>query len=125
VLSRCPNLLPSDVSSWCNAVVGKQTRFNERPLLSCFSFTQADQRPCGTIHIPARCYVENDHVLFERILGLMDDVSGELYKSTVRALIARPLDSGRGFQTYVSMRRSKGLPRMTVYLAPEVYAFKA
>jgi hypothetical protein len=122
LLSRCSNLQPTDVDDWCRAIVGAQVRFTERPLLSCFSFTQRDQRPCGTLHIPARCYVKSDKVLFDRILGLLDDVSGEMYKATVRALIARPLDAACGFQTYVSLRRSKGTPRMTVYLAPEAYA---
>jgi Tryptophan dimethylallyltransferase len=122
VLSRCANLLPSDVSDWCKAVVPEHTRFLERPLLSCLSFTARDPRPCGTLHIPARCYLENDQVLFERILGLLDDVSGELYKSAVRALVARPLQSASGFQTYASLRRVDGARRLTVYLAPEVYA---
>jgi DMATS type aromatic prenyltransferase len=123
VLSRCTNLQPGDVEHWCRSIVGSETAFLERPLLSCFSFTRRDPRPCGTLHIPARCYVENDQVLFERVLGLLDDVTGEVYKSAVRALSTRPLERGRGFQTYVSLRRVKGLPRVTVYLAPEIYSF--
>jgi DMATS type aromatic prenyltransferase len=124
LLSRCHNLEPSDVTKWCSQIVGPDASFDKRPLLSCFSFTQGDQRPCGTLHIPARCYVENDQVLFERIMRLLDDVASECYESAVQALVARPLDTARGFQSYVSLRRAKGLPRVTVYLAPEVYALK-
>lgn len=122
VLSRCTNLLEGDVTEWCRAILGSETRLGERPLLSCFSFTRHDPRPCGTLHVPARCYVENDEVLFSRILGLLDDVMGEVYRCAVRALSERALDRGRGFQTYVSVRRVKGQPRVTVYLAPEVYS---
>jgi DMATS type aromatic prenyltransferase len=121
LMARSNNAAAQDVQDWCDAIVGDQVRFTERPLLTCFSFTARDPRPCGTLHIPARCYVANDQVLFERVRSLLDDVAGELYRSAVRALVDRPLVGVRGFQTYVSLRRVQGLPRATIYLAPQAY----
>jgi hypothetical protein len=37
------------------------------------------------------------------------------------AFCERPLDSGSGLQTYVSLRASQRQEAITVYLAPELY----
>jgi hypothetical protein len=121
-LSHCPNLKATDVADWCDAVVGVHTRFDKRPLLSCFAFSEARREPTGTLHIPARCYVESDQSLLERMLGVLDDATAAAYRNAVVSMAKRSLASGAGLQTYVSWRRVQGHPRVTVYLAPEAYS---
>ena len=57
--------------------------------------------------------------------GLTRSLGPGVHDGRVRAITAlseRPLESGRGVQTYVSLRASPGKQAVTVYLAPLVYS---
>lgn len=125
LLSRCKNAQPDDLKTWCRAVLGSVGPFLERPLLSCVAFTSGEPKPTGTLHMPARCYVANDALLAQRVSRLLDDRAAALYLSALSAVASGPLACGRGLQTYVSLRRVEGAPRLTVYLAPEAYSLRS
>lgn len=115
-----------DVSEFCRAMLDSPGPFVAKPVGSCFAFVGGDtDRPsAATLHLPVNCYVESDAVVAERVSSYLKahDLPVDSYAAPLAAFANRPLDLGAGMHSYASMRRQGGKPRVTVYLAPEVYS---
>ena len=116
------NHVPGAARSWIHRLLGGGGPFQDRPILTCYAFTSADDLPVATVHLPIRCYAGSDEDCVDRAfehLGLRDRQS---LRSAAELFADRALDAGRGLVTYVSLRPSKQGPAVTVYLAPEAFA---
>ncbi|MEM7156966.1 MAG: tryptophan dimethylallyltransferase family protein [Myxococcota bacterium] len=111
-----------DATRWCRSVLGGPGPYERRPVLSCFAFSRRTPAPVGTLHLPVRCYAEDDAASARRILAHLPAAAATHYLDAVEAFSARPLGAGQGLQTYASFRRERSAQRLTVYLAPEGYA---
>jgi pyrroloquinoline quinone (PQQ) biosynthesis protein C len=105
---------------------------------TCLSFVaDAGPRPvAATLHVPIRGYVRHDAEACERIDSLaardrrpagggevlLDHAGVRLHRAATEALRRRPLQSGVGLTTYVSLRSQADDERVTCYLATEAYA---
>lgn len=119
--------VPGQVASFCHAMGGGAGPFDARPVQTCLSFTEGDSAPTsGTVYFPVRSYADSDLEVRERVLGyLHTEAAGAHaieYTRMLSAFADRALEAGVGMQSYVSLRQAPGPRRLTVYLAPEVYA---
>jgi DMATS type aromatic prenyltransferase len=114
---------PGDVIESCVALADTCGPFTDRPLLTCFAFVAGKREPItATLHLPIRCYSNNDQVVLERVGQYLSPTEAHLHAQAVLSMISRPLDARTGMQTYASFRRVEGRRRLTVYLSPEVYS---
>ncbi|MDD9942282.1 MAG: tryptophan dimethylallyltransferase family protein [Myxococcales bacterium] len=97
--------------------------FDQRPILTCLSFTEASDVPAVTLHFPVRCYVQNDAELCTRLGTALAGEPFERLQRGIAAFAGRDLSAGRGLVSYVSSRgRAHGSDaRTVVYLALELY----
>jgi hypothetical protein len=123
VLALSPHHVPGDAVGFCRRLIGGDIPLRARPLLTCHSFTSDNDGRAGsvTLHVPVRCFVDNDQVAMERIASQLSERDGRLYRKALRSIASRPLASGAGIQTYASFCRQDGLARITAYLALEAY----
>lgn len=113
-----------DVVRWLSALAASEGSWSKRPVLTCHAFSQGNA-PEMTLHVPIRCYVATDAEALRRARTLCERTSGEVLARVVEAIRTRPLDTGRGLITYVSLRRTSEHVRVTGYFAPELYAVTA
>lgn len=132
--------VPGQVASFCEAMRGPaphRERAESRPVQTCLSFTDPSAPPTsGTVYFPIRAHANTDLEVRARVLSLMEaetqdnrspTTSGDrspasLYMRVLEAFAERPLSGGVGMCSYVSLRQAPGPRRLTVYLAPEIYA---
>jgi DMATS type aromatic prenyltransferase len=124
-LARCDGHVRGDALSWITALTGSKGPFSMRPILSCFAFSASTRKPSITLHIPTRCYVENDADSAARVGALLAPVDRQELQGILVGFSGRPLDVGRSLITYVSLRREAAGLQITTYLAPEAYAIAA
>lgn len=125
LLRGVANFAPGQATEWLSALTGRAGPFRARPILCCLAFTAARAQPTATLHVPIRCYVDNDEQAAERITSLLPPQAAKRLRRTLAAVADRPLAVGRGLLTYASLRPAPDRLRVTVYLAPEVYAIAA
>lgn len=117
---------PGDVAEFCRAILDSVGPFVAKPVGSCFAFVGGDtERPsAATLHLPVNRYVDSDAMVFERVSSYLQahGLPVESYTGPLTAFANRPLDLGSGMHSYASFRRERGKPRVTLYLAPEVYS---
>ena len=112
-----------EIRAFCRAMTGSDGPWPNRPLLTCLAFREGCDMPYTiTLHVPIRCYAQNDQVALERIANQLTPKEASAYERAVRCLARRPLDRCAGIQTYASVRHEDGRKRMTIYLSPEVYS---
>jgi hypothetical protein len=116
------NVKPGAVGEWLSALVGSITRFDARPILTCFAFSTLKEAPNVTVHVPVRCYSPNDVESLRRIQALLSTDHAARLEAALIALAERPLQVKTGIVTYASLTQAKGKTRVTVYLAPECYS---
>jgi DMATS type aromatic prenyltransferase len=116
---------PGLARHWIETLTGSSGPFDARPVITCHSFREPTQPSEVTVHVPARCYVENDRDSLARAATLLTRAESERLRSGVEALGQRPLEVGRGLVTYVSLRPAANGPRVTAYLAPEAFTISA
>lgn len=123
-MSLWPGHTRGDAVAFCRATTGRTGPFDRRPLLTTLSFTAGDDAlpSATTLHVPVRCYVDDDAVAADNIAGALGPAAGAVYRRALAAIAARPLDAGVGLQTYASQQRRGDALRTTVYLATEAYA---
>ncbi|KAK4870591.1 hypothetical protein LT330_004939 [Penicillium expansum] len=103
--------------------------YRGKPGLSCFHFKNEDpSRPAArTVLYPMDSYVANDAEAQERIETYMDAISApqlyrERYRNAISAVQRRPLETGRGIHSWVSMKEKlNGKRSNTFYLSAELY----
>jgi hypothetical protein len=121
VMAAVPGHVPGDASVFCDAMA--RGPFRRRPLLTCMAFVDGKREPSTvTLHVPVRCYAENDLVVLDRVRQFLSATEATLHTQAVRSMASRPLAAHAGLQTYTSFRRVEGRKRLTVYLSPEIYS---
>jgi DMATS type aromatic prenyltransferase len=111
----------------CRDWVGHEGPFDARPLLTSYVFTAGrDTRPDEvTLHFPIRSYCADDAEAMNRIVKTLPPQDRETYRASVTEFAGRPLEDGVGMQSYLSVRKERGLLHSAVSLAAEAYAVKA
>jgi DMATS type aromatic prenyltransferase len=117
-----PGTLFGDTSSLLETLTGTTGPFSARPILTCYAFRSQRADPKLTLHVPLRCYVRNDREAVDRICKILTEEQANILHRASAAFADRPLESGRGLITYVSLRPERSGCCVTVYLSPELYA---
>ncbi|MCU0682614.1 MAG: iron-containing redox enzyme family protein [Polyangiaceae bacterium] len=121
--SLARNWVPGRAAEFCKAIAGEGPYLGKGPM-TCLSFVEGDgDRPnSSTIYCPMGAYAPNDRVARDRIAGYLrgQGLPINAYAGCLEALSSRPLEAGSGMQSYASLKWADG-PKVTVYLAPEVY----
>jgi DMATS type aromatic prenyltransferase len=121
-LRACPGYAEERVSAWVKHLMGGPGPYHERPPLTCFAFCRGALEPhSATLHLPVRCYHDDDFEIARRVCSLLSFSQRVRYLRALTGASDRPLDAARGLQTYVSLRNSPGRQGVTLYLAPEAY----
>jgi hypothetical protein len=122
-LAGCPGYGREQLVSWMTLLMGGEGPYEHRPPLTCFAFCDGVLDPhSATLHCPVRAYGGDDFEIARRAVALLTFRQRVRYLRVLTNLCDRPLDAGRGLQTYISVRNSPGNQALTVYLAPEAYA---
>lgn len=88
------------------------------------SNTDASSEPASvTTHFPIKGYAEDDRTVHERVVKCLGqlEIPAADYSRTISSYANRRLDAAIGLHSYVSFRRERSGPRLTVYLACEAY----
>ncbi|GCB45402.1 tryptophan dimethylallyltransferase family protein [Streptomyces sp. NL15-2K] len=126
-------LLPSDrgeqLGEFCRVVGGGPGRFANRPLVSCFSYTERDvEHPSGhTVHVPVRDYARDDQVARDRATTVLRShgMDADVIDRALAVMTPRRPSDGLGLIAYVSLVQSTWQPpRVTVYFSPEAYGVR-
>lgn len=118
------NVTPSQAAAWIEALSGRTSHFQARPILSCFAFSTAREPPSATLHIPVRCYLESDAECLRRVSQLLTPPEAGMLGAALNGLATETLEQSKGLMTYASVRGGSGDdPRhtTTVYLAPQAF----
>ncbi|NUP06099.1 MAG: hypothetical protein HOW73_08575 [Polyangiaceae bacterium] len=115
--------VPGDAVAFARAMRGGTDPMSARGPFTCSAFVEGDdERPSATtLYVPVCAYATDDGVVRDRVRGyLADQVAiADRYTTIVDGYANRPLSAGTGMQSWVALQRSKGVPRITVYLATE------
>jgi hypothetical protein len=125
LLRGVANVAPGQATEWLSLLTGRTGPFPTRPILCCFAFTSGHPQATATVHVPIRCYVDDDDQAARRVTSLLEPDAAKRLTRTLAAAANRPLGVGRGLLTYASLRPAADRLRVTVYLAPETYAIAA
>lgn len=122
-LERCPGFAPNSVNRWLECLLGGTGVFHDRPPISCFAFNRDSlDLHTTTLHLPVRCYASDDFEVAHKVCKFLRFPQRVAYMRALTGVAERPLESGPGLQTYVSLRPSPGKQAVTVYLAPQLYS---
>ncbi|WP_394841782.1 hypothetical protein LZC95_32485 [Pendulispora brunnea] len=116
--------VPGEVTEFCRAMTGSTGPYVDRAVCVYFAFTGTDPNPSDvTIQVPMAAYVQDDEVARDRILRYFRarGLPTTAYERALSAVSQRPLGSGRGLHTYVSLRTGRQPLHLTVYFAAELY----
>jgi len=105
-----------DARQVLRTLVGKGP-FQERPILSCFSFSQERTTLQHTLHVPVRCYHPNDEEVMRRLEDLASAEVSSLAREAVEATAECSLKASRGHVSYVSVKRDQSDVTITLYLS--------
>lgn len=122
IASTSASIGEGDATAWLEHLTGSSGPYDGRPILTCLSFRRHEPRPGATVHVPIRCYARDDGQAVDRVTELLNGENASRLRAGAEAVGRRPLSAGAGVLTYASVRREPGGLRVTVYLAPELYA---
>jgi DMATS type aromatic prenyltransferase len=116
-------VLAGEVEALCEQLLGGAGPYRSRPLATCWAFTGGPVPTGATMYAPLPYYAEDDREIRDRVLGALGRVglSADGYLDSLGVFAERSLEEGVGLHSYASFKRDKGKPKVTVYLAPEVY----
>jgi DMATS type aromatic prenyltransferase len=122
--SLAQNYVPGDVTEFCQALIPTQGAFTSKPMASCFAFIEGnDERPIGaTLCVPIGYYTSSDRVVADSLQQYFSqhNLPTSAYTGVLQSFATRPLDSGCGMHSHLSLRRENQQLRVTVYLNPEI-----
>ncbi len=122
-LSIAAKYVPGDATELCQAIIGNPELLINDYLITTYAFVEGDdERPSGaTFGIWPDLYLPNDQVIGDRIYNYLakHNLPCDLYNRCLKAIANRPLEEGVGLQHYISIKRERGEPRVTVYFSPE------
>jgi hypothetical protein len=127
LIAGAANVEEGRASDWIEVLAGRTRDFHERPVLACFAFTRPGEAPRVTVHVPVRCYRENDADSVNAVSRFLNERDASVLRSVTEYLAHLPLALSRGVLTYASLRSaaSGSTTDVTVYLAPQLYALGA
>jgi DMATS type aromatic prenyltransferase len=127
--SLAENYIPGDVTEFCQALIPRQDSFTSKPMASCFAFIEgSEDRPIGaTLCVPIGYYTSSDREVAGRLHQYFSQhsLSTSAYTKALQSFATRPLDSGCGMHSHLSLRRENQRLRVTTYLNPEVNAVRS
>jgi DMATS type aromatic prenyltransferase len=127
-LSLADNYVAGDATEFCQALTPQQELFTSKPIVSCFSFIEGnkDRPSSGTLYVPIGHYTSSDLVVSDRIhqYFIQHSLSSTTYNRALQAFAIRPLNSGCGMHSHISIQRKQQQSWVTVYLNPEVYTVR-
>ncbi len=120
---------PLLVREFLTAAGGGTGPYAGRPLISSYSFVEADAGRPGnySLYLPIRDYVPDDAAARERVLAHFARAglpAAELDRA-IAAVTDRPMAAGVGLIAHVSLRLGRFGTGTTVYLSSEAYAVAA
>jgi DMATS type aromatic prenyltransferase len=121
IVREAGGLDPSTCAEWLEKLIGKVEPRAPRPLLICTSFRRASRVPDVTLHVPIRCYADNDADATNRLLPLVGSSEVMSLRKAVEAVSGITAENTRGVLTYASLRQGRDGLRVTGYLAPQLY----
>ena len=124
-LSAARNYVPGDAIEFCQAIAPGQTSFSAKSVTTCFSWVDGDNATpsSGTLQLPISNYAIDDRVVCDRLdlYLIQHGLSFATYHSAIQVLATRPLESGIGIHSYISLRRdNRHQRRLAIYLNSEV-----
>jgi len=123
-----PKYEPGEVTEFLQTITGSKGPYFTHPPCVYAGFTGSSSTPSDvTVQIPIGHYVSDDRIARDRICGYLRSrgVATGTYERAVGALAQRPLESGTGLHTYVSLRTGINPARVTTYFAAALYSSKA
>ncbi|TNC24187.1 tryptophan dimethylallyltransferase family protein [Amycolatopsis alkalitolerans] len=116
---------PTQVRGFCDLLGGHAGPFSGRPLVSSYSFVEAEPTGPGTysLYLPIRDYVPDDEVARGRVAAFLSarGLAPQLLDRAIDAVTRRPLRAGVGLLAHVSLRLGPFGSGTTVYLSSEAY----
>jgi DMATS type aromatic prenyltransferase len=116
---------PARIREFCSLIGGKPGPFARRPLISSYSFVEADPEHPGnfSLYLPVRDYVPDDEVARARVLELMraSGLGRSDLDDLIRAVSDRRLAAAAGLLAHVSLRLGRFGSGFTVYLSSEAF----
>ncbi len=113
------------ISEFCGLLGGSTESFDGRPLVSSYSFVEADPKRPGnySLYLPIRDYVADDVEARSRVVSFLENRGSDAagLDRSIRALTDRPLSDGRGLLAHVSLRLGQFGTGTTIYLSSEGY----
>jgi DMATS type aromatic prenyltransferase len=128
VFALAPTHQAGDVLGFCRTVAGSTGPFSLKPVCSCFSFVQGNDRPsAATFHFPVAHYVDRDAETLSRVQSFLRaaGIADGAYTRALTSFAPRALSAGSGVQSYASFRRDPDGLRFTAYLSPELFRSRA
>jgi DMATS type aromatic prenyltransferase len=120
--ATAPTADPDRLVAFFEEVSGGQEGAGLSPA-TCLSFVATQVEPvAATLHVPVRTYVEHDGQVARRIARATGEEQARLHASAVDAIRTRPLDTGVGLTSYLSLRSPDARSRVTSYLSTETYS---
>jgi DMATS type aromatic prenyltransferase len=123
VIGERGGVISGEVEALCGELLGGGGPYGSRPLATCWAFTGGPVPTGATVYAPLPYYADHDEQIRDRVtraLGLVG-LSANEYLDSLAIFAERSLQDGVGLHSYASFKRDKGKPKMTVYLAPEIY----
>jgi len=106
-------------------LVAPDTRLDRQPPSTCLSLVEGQERPTSaTLHFPIAAYAPDEDAIRARILNALKayELPSEVYERALGALAGEAsLNKAAGTHSYVSFRRDKDKPRLSVYLPIRAY----
>src|SRR5690606_18722409 len=121
--SAAESYVPGEAVEFVRAMRGGDERLNARAPFTCSSFVgeRAERPVATTLYVPVCAYARHDAEAKERVRRYMEEkgVDSRQYCALVDGFADRPLDAGVGMQSWIALRRYRGVARLTVYLGTE------
>jgi DMATS type aromatic prenyltransferase len=129
VFALANGTVPGDVTEFWNAMTaGEEQPFRLKAPQTCLSFNDVTStRPAAaTLYLPVDHCVSDDAEVSARIRRYLaaHDMPVRAYEQPIKAFANRPLDAGAGLHSYAAFRRESRGPRLTFYLAAELYVME-
>jgi DMATS type aromatic prenyltransferase len=121
IVAETGSLDPSACSDWLSSLVGQDDPKQRRPVLVCAVFRQGSAPPDVTVHIPIRCFTDNDAEAAERLTSVLSELDVARLRRAMEAVSGRAAETTQGVLTYASLRQTAAALRVTGYLAPQLY----
>lgn len=124
-----PEVCTYRIQQFCASMAGGSLGpYHKKPLMSCFAFKRKDpDQATPTVLFPMDSYCVSDAEAQERIEKYMDEISAcpayrKRYRNMIKTVQRRPLESGRGIHSWVSLKQKPDGGRSnTFYVSPEFF----